>query len=135
MIKTPAAKEAALMPDLTPLLDIIFIVMVFLLLTAAVKFTSLEVALPSTDSTVVSDIDKQSITVNIMTTEPYWAIDGHRYVDWDDFTYALLQRNQTHQQPIVIAADKAAQVQHLVKLLAFLQDNGIAATQLLTDEN
>ncbi|MEF1292157.1 biopolymer transporter ExbD, partial [Vibrio sp. M260118] len=35
----------------------------------------------------------------------------------------------------VIGADKTAEVQHLVKLLAFLQENGIQATQLLTEES
>ncbi|WP_332403333.1 biopolymer transporter ExbD [Vibrio metschnikovii] len=135
MIKTPPTTESSLMPDLTPLLDIIFIVMVFLLLTAAVKFTSLDVSLPSTDSSVVSEINTQSITVNILAQQPYWAIDGTIYVAWQDFTEALLKRSKTSEQPIVIAADKTAQVQNLVKLLAFLQENGIAATQLLTDEN
>lgn len=135
MIKTPPTTESSLMPDLTPLLDIIFIVMVFLLLTAAVKFTSLDVSLPSTDSPVVSEINTQSITVNILAQQPYWAIDGTTYVTWQDFTEALLKRSKASAKPIVIAADKTAQVQNLVKLLAFLQDNGIAATQLLTDDD
>ncbi|MEZ9418219.1 biopolymer transporter ExbD, partial [Vibrio sp. 10N.286.49.E1] len=31
-------------------------------------------------------------------------------------------------------ADKAANVENLVKLLSFLQENGIPATQLLTED-
>lgn len=51
MIKSSAKhNDFGLTPDLTPLLDIIFIVMVFLLLTASVRLESLEVALPTTDS-------------------------------------------------------------------------------------
>ncbi|QSA20928.1 biopolymer transporter ExbD, partial [Vibrio furnissii] len=42
--------DFGLTPDLTPLLDIIFIVMVFLMLTAAVKLDSLDVSLPTSDS-------------------------------------------------------------------------------------
>lgn len=133
MIKTPHSHSSALMPDLTPLLDIIFIVMVFLLLTAAVKFESLDVSLPTTDSPTVSEVNKQSITVNLLTHEPYWAIDGKQYIDWNNFTLALLEQSKASDRPIVIGADKTAEVQQLVKLLAFLQDNGIAATQLLTD--
>ena len=45
-----AAYSSSITPDLTPLLDIIFIVMVFLMLTASVKLSSLEVQLPSTES-------------------------------------------------------------------------------------
>ncbi|MCR9423545.1 biopolymer transporter ExbD [Vibrio sp. RM-69-4] len=133
MIKTPHSHPSALMPDLTPLLDIIFIVMVFLLLTAAVKFESLDVSLPTTDSPTVSEVNKQSITVNLLAHEPYWAIDGKQYIDWNNFTLALLEQSKASDRPIVIGADKTAEVQQLVKLLAFLQDNGIAATQLLTD--
>lgn len=124
-----------LTPDLTPLLDIIFIVMVFLMLTAAVKLDSLEVDLPTTDSQVVSEVDTKSLTVNILEAEPHWAIDGKEYIDWENFTLALLEEYKSNKQPIVIGADKTAQVQHLVKLLAFLQENGIQATQLLTEES
>lgn len=124
-----------LTPDLTPLLDIIFIVMVFLMLTAAVKLDSLEVDLPTTDSQVVSEVDTKSLTVNILEAEPHWAIDEKEYIDWENFTLALLEEYKSNKQPIVIGADKTAEVQHLVKLLAFLQENGIQATQLLTEES
>ncbi|RTZ18210.1 biopolymer transporter ExbD [Vibrio aquaticus] len=124
-----------LTPDLTPLLDIIFIVMVFLMLTAAVKLDSLEVDLPAADSSAVSEVDTQSLTVNILESSPHWAIDGQEYIDWENFTLALLEEHRTKERPIVIGADKTADVQHLVKLLAFLQENGIQATQLLTEES
>lgn len=134
MIKSPAKpNDLGLTPDLTPLLDIIFIVMVFLLLTASVRLESLEVALPTTDSPVVNDVDKESITINLLATEPYWAIDGKPYLDWHNFSLALLETVQSSKRPIVIGADQDAEVQQLVKLLGFLQEHGIQATQLLTE--
>ncbi|EKO3424863.1 biopolymer transporter ExbD [Vibrio fluvialis] len=135
MIKSASHKnEFGLTPDLTPLLDIIFIVMVFLMLTAAVKLDSLDVTLPTSDSDVVTAVESQSLTINITAAEPYWAIDGQAYLDWHNFTLALLEAHKHNQRPIVIGADKNAEVQHLVKLLAFLQENGIQATQLLTEK-
>ncbi|HHF2915094.1 biopolymer transporter ExbD [Vibrio parahaemolyticus] len=135
MIKTPKDNTRNdLTPDLTPLLDIIFIVMVFLMLTAAVKLDSLDVNLPSTESQAVTDVDKQSITVNILKDEPYWAINGKTYIDWDNFTLALLEESKSSDKPIVIGAEKTANIQSLVQLLSFLQENGIQATQLLTEE-
>ncbi|HHF0488519.1 TPA: ExbD/TolR family protein [Vibrio diabolicus] len=135
MIKTPQDNTRNdLTPDLTPLLDIIFIVMVFLMLTAAVKLDSLDVNLPSTESQAVTDVDKQSITVNILKDEPYWAINGKTYIDWDNFTLALLEESKSSDKPIVIGAEKTANIQSLVQLLGFLQENGIQATQLLTEE-
>ncbi|AMG01221.1 MULTISPECIES: ExbD/TolR family protein [Vibrio] len=136
MIKAPQDNNShGLTPDLTPLLDIIFIVMVFLMLTAAVKLDSLDVNLPSTDSQAVAEVDKQSITVNILKEEPHWAINGKAYIDWENFTMALLEESKSTDKPIVIGAEKTADIQSLVKLLGFLQENGIQATQLLTEES
>ncbi|EJI1392315.1 biopolymer transporter ExbD [Vibrio parahaemolyticus] len=136
MIKVPQDNNRnGLTPDLTPLLDIIFIVMVFLMLTAAVKLDSLDVALPSTDSQAVAEVDKPSITVNILKDEPYWAINGQTYIDWENFTLALLEESKSTDKPIVIGAEKTANIQSLVQLLGFLQENGIQATQLLTEES
>ncbi|HCE2071405.1 TPA: biopolymer transporter ExbD [Vibrio parahaemolyticus] len=136
MIKVPQDNNRnGLTPDLTPLLDIIFIVMVFLMLTAAVKLDSLDVALPSTGSQAVAEVDKQSITVNILKDEPYWAINGQTYIDWENFTLALLEESKSTDKPIVIGAEKTANIQSLVQLLGFLQENGIQATQLLTEES
>ncbi|MFZ3512177.1 biopolymer transporter ExbD [Vibrio harveyi] len=136
MIKAPQDNNShGLTPNLTPLLDIIFIVMVFLMLTAAVKLDSLDVNLPSTDSQAVAEVDKQSITVNILKEEPHWAINGKAYIDWENFTMALLEESKSTDKPIVIGAEKTADIQSLVKLLGFLQENGIQATQLLTEES
>ncbi|ELA7297875.1 biopolymer transporter ExbD [Vibrio parahaemolyticus] len=136
MIKVPQDNNRnGLTPDLTPLLDIIFIVMVFLMLTAAVKLDSLDVALPSTDSQAVAEVDKQSITINILKDEPYWAINGQTYIDWENFTLALLEESKSTDKPIVIGAEKTSNIQSLVQLLGFLQENGIQATQLLTEES
>ncbi|WP_394157084.1 ExbD/TolR family protein [Vibrio campbellii] len=136
MIKAPQDNHShGLTPDLTPLLDIIFIVMVFLMLTAAVKLDSLDVNLPSTDSKAVAEVDKESITVNILKEEPHWAINGKAYINWENFTLALLEESKSTDKPIVIGAEKTADIQSLVKLLGFLQENGIQATQLLTEES
>lgn len=133
---TTDTSSESFQPDLTPLLDIIFIVMVFLLLTATVKLQSLEVSLPSAETESISDVESKSLTVNILEEAPYWGLDGKSYSSWEDFTQALLtQVNLKPEFQVVIASDKSAEIQHMVKLLAFLQDNKIKATQILMDEN
>ncbi|MGF1762084.1 ExbD/TolR family protein [Aliivibrio kagoshimensis] len=125
--------------DLTPLLDIIFIVMVFLLLTATVKLQFLEVALPSTDESSTTVVDSDSISINILSQAPYWGLDGERFDSWESFTKQLLERVSSANKeapvvPVVIGADKTAQVQHMVQLFGFLQKNHIEATQILMEE-
>ncbi|MBD1576625.1 biopolymer transporter ExbD [Vibrio sp. S11_S32] len=131
----PTKNTQALAPDLTPLLDIIFIVMVFLLLTASVKLSSLEVQLPDSEASATQAVDSQSITLNILTTEPFWAIDGQAMADWPQFQASLIEHvKQAPERPIVIAADKSAEIQHIVKLFAFLHQHNIAATQILMED-
>lgn len=122
-------------PDLTPLLDIIFIVLVFLLLTATIKLQSMEVTLPTSDLKAVVEVNKEAVTINILEKEPHWAIDGKPLDSWEDFKTTLIQTlSDKKDPPVVIAADKTAEIQHIVNLLTFLQQQNIAATQLLIDK-
>ena len=122
-------------PDLTPLLDIIFIVMVFLLLTATVKIKALEVELPQTSTQILQTTKADPIAINLVATEPYWALQGQPINNWDSFTQQLLTEVKTNpNKPVVIGADKKASVEQMLKLLAFLQKNDIKATQLLMED-
>ena len=123
-------------PDLTPLLDIIFIVMVFLLLTATVKIKALDVDLPQTATKTLQTTQADPIAINLVSEAPYWALQGKKINQWDDFKTALLQEVKTNPtKPVVIGADKAASVEQMLKLLAFLQEHNIKATQLLMEES
>ncbi|OEE66954.1 biopolymer transporter ExbD [Enterovibrio norvegicus FF-33] len=123
-------------PDLTPLLDIIFIVMVFLLLTANVEFKSMEIAIPQTkDSAVLDSPNQNVIAINILAGSPAWAIQGIPMDNWETFTSALLNAIKANpDKTVVIAADKTADVQSMLKVLAFMQNNKITATNIVMEE-
>ncbi|KLV07091.1 biopolymer transporter ExbD [Photobacterium aquae] len=138
MIKTHQSViiDDELKPDLTPLLDIIFIVMVFLLLTASVKLQSLEVDLPQTETEILQSTQSDPITINITANAPYWALQGKPIDDWSSFKEQLLTEARANpDKPIVIGADKTGSVENMLKLLAFLQQNQIKATQLLMEKD
>ncbi|AWK82037.1 biopolymer transporter ExbD [Photobacterium damselae] len=125
-----------LSPDLTPLLDIIFIVMVFLLLTASVKIKSLNVDLPQTETQILQTTSADPITINLLASEPHWALDGNQQKSWEAFSTTLLDEVKANpSKPVVIGAEKTASVEQMLKLLAFLQKNDIKATQLLMEED
>ncbi|MGL4712682.1 MAG: biopolymer transporter ExbD, partial [Shewanella sp.] len=66
-----ASPEPLASLDLTALIDIIFIVLVFLLLTANSQLLSLPVDVPQSPSSAITTIDtKQTIAINIMATAP-----------------------------------------------------------------
>ncbi|MEZ9628833.1 ExbD/TolR family protein [Vibrio breoganii] len=124
-------------PDLTPLLDIIFIVMVFLLLTANITIKTMDVAIPQTgDAQVLNDQDKEVIAINILASEPKWAIDGVSFSDWEAFTSELLLQVQSSpKRDLIISPDKSADVESMLKVLAWLQNNNIDATNIVMEES
>ncbi|WP_409440235.1 ExbD/TolR family protein [Psychromonas sp. GE-S-Ul-11] len=136
MIRSQAKNESeSVQVDLTPLLDIIFIVMVFLMLSANIKLQSLQVDLPTTDTSAVQVVDNKAVTINILAAEPRWAIDGETLPDWAAFQDHLIKTVQEKPDTEwIIAADKTSDVQYMVKLLGFLQQHNIQATQLLIDD-
>ncbi|ART81911.1 biopolymer transporter ExbD [Oceanisphaera profunda] len=139
MIGRPESANSSwrtLTPDITPLLDIIFIVLVFLLLTANIPLQSLEVDLPKTDSEALSAIsDTKSITINMLAGTPAWAIQGQEYEDWQQFKPALTaQVAALKETDLILASDKDVTVDSMLKLLAFLQEHEITATQILMED-
>lgn len=136
MIRSQRSNEAELLQvDLTPLLDIIFIVMVFLMLSANIKLQSLQVDLPTTDTSATQVVDKKAVTINLLDSLPHWAIDGQKQKDWPAFQQKLMHIvAEKPDTQWIIAADKTTDVQYMVKLLGFLQQHNIQATQLLIEE-
>lgn len=126
----------ALTPDITPLLDIIFIVLVFLMLTANIPLQSLEVDLPKTDSEALNSVqDNKAMTINLLAGDPAWALQGEKYADWEAFKPVLLERLPALKEAeLVLASDREVTVDNMMKLLAFLQEHEIQATQILMEE-
>ena len=129
-------QSADFKPDLTPLLDIIFIVMVFLLLTASINIQTLEIDVPKTnEENVLSDVEQDVIAVNIKSEAPHWAINGTSYTDWALFTQALLGKVATNpDHPVILGADKQARVELMLDMLAFMQKNNLSQTQIIMEE-
>ena len=129
-------------PDLTPLLDIIFIVMVFLLLTANITVKTLTLDVPSTKHSEVLEIQNaQVIAISLLAEDNFsaqgapWAIEEAHYTDFEAFTEKLLTLHQKFpERSVVIASDKQVSVERMLQLLAFMQKNNINATNIIMDE-
>ncbi len=124
-------------PDLTPMIDIIFIVMVFLLLTANVSVQTLNVDIPKMeDASQLTSPDKPVISIGILHSEDQkWALDGEKFSDWNTFTSELLKvRDSFPNKPFVIAADKKSDVESMLNLFLFMQKHQISATNIVMEE-
>ncbi|WP_461538744.1 ExbD/TolR family protein [Spongorhabdus nitratireducens] len=138
MIRVSSDDEitASLLPDLTPLLDVVFIVLVFLLFTANSVPLTLPVDLPETEKAVARQLDKpDAIGVNLQQGTSAWALEGEEFSSWEAFSKALQQKVQAEpERAVVIAGDRQVPMEKLVQLMQFLQQNNIAAAQILMKE-
>ena len=124
------------LPDLTPLLDVVFIVMVFLLFTANAQTLSIPVKLPqATQADASISQEPQTVTVSILSEGKPWALGEERFDHWPVFTQKLLaQVKDKPEITVLIAGDKDAPLGNLVKLMMFLGKHDIKAAQVLMEE-
>lgn len=137
MIGSQSNHDIQITPDLTPLLDLIFIVMVFLLLTTNVRVDTMEINIPQTEqSQTLVEVDTPIVVIKLFSASNRWGLNEQIFNQWPQFTDALLtQINENPTKSLVVAADKNANVESMMRLLAFLQNNNIEATNIVMEEN
>lgn len=129
MLELPKkSSNSALMPDLTALIDVLFILLVFLLLTAAVKLEMLDVTLPEVGSNNQAPLEQQKaivLSVNYTDKKLIYALDKQPYLSLDEVIAALRHKKQ---QGLYLAIDQQVPSGDLVNLLAALskEDHKIA---------
>ncbi len=125
---------AAMAVDLTPMIDILFIVLVFFILTANPVEHALKVELPAKGAAQAQALNvKKSITITLFT-EKKWAIDGQLFTDWSAtksaFKVAILNAPKSE---VIVATARDASAEQLLGLMAFLKQENLQAAQILMD--
>ncbi|GGA69601.1 biopolymer transporter protein ExbD [Neiella marina] len=134
MIRSQQQAPITTQLELTPLIDIVFIVVVFLLLTANARLLSLPVDIPTTDQAEQASQIPQSLTLTLQSHAPMFAINQQTYETWPQFEQALTPMLEDKEQAVTIAADRQADVEPLLKLLALLNQQQITNTQILMEQ-
>jgi biopolymer transport protein ExbD len=136
-------------PDLTALIDIVFIVVVFLLLTANSSLLSLPVDIPNTDSQIEKMVQtKQSRTISLKADTPKWQLIvtgkgsddlsdkkllNQQYNDWFSFKSALLLQLEQSPKSLLIATEPETNAELLLQLLALINERGLSDAQILME--
>lgn len=136
MIRAQQATPLNSSLELTSLIDIIFIVVVFLLLTTNARLLSLPVDIPSSDSEISQhEAATKSIVVSLFNESPTYAIGEERFSTWPEFKASLLLHIAAAQAPeLSIAAARDVQVEPLLKLLALLNEQQVTNTHILMED-
>ncbi len=135
MIEIPISKRgniaADLMPDLTPLLDVMFMLMVFFMLTANSVPYALDVDLPEDSEQVTQAVeDPHKLSVTLLPGDGGWKVNDRVYQSEQQFKDALLKQAQDNKEAIIIG-DKGVSMQKLLNVMVFLRKQNIEAADIV----
>ncbi|MEX0582566.1 MAG: biopolymer transporter ExbD [Sneathiella sp.] len=120
-----------LAPDLTPMLDILFILLVFFLLTVGTVFKSLDLKLPSAVEEELTQLNEPK-HIMLEIREGSYAIDGEPVRTFVELKTAI--REIIAEKPdyeMIVAGDRRIAIEELLKVLTYLQSQGIDAANIL----
>ena len=135
MIQLPEKMDSgSLLADLTPLLDVIFIVLVFLLLTANTPLLEIPVALPGSDAAVeVNEGNQHERAALVLHRDGHWQLADKTFAGWPELRAEL--QAQSNPPPLDVAVEKGAEASPLLKLLAWLNAAERVDTRLLMERS
>lgn len=139
VIRLPAASNSQgnLLPDLTPLLDVIFIVLVFFLLTAQTPLLELPLQLPQSREALPTASAGNGERMQIqLSAEGAWRFNGVQQADFNrlrtELTAAFVADNTVG---LDLALDRQAPLSAFLDLMALLQQQGIQDSRILLEAN
>lgn len=116
--------------DMTPLLDILFILLIFFMLTANTALHYLDIELPDADASALTPIDESESTV-LEIGERAYALGGEPLNDLEALKQAVAELPPDARRRLVIAADRSVEAGRLLEVLTVLQSSNIAAAGIL----
>lgn len=120
-------------PDMTALLDVIFILLVFFLLTANATPQALTVSLPTDTLGQTQAIEvNQSITITLFADEQRWGVNHQSFDSWPQASQQLLSLlAQQTDAKIILAGDQQVSLQKLLAVFTWLQSQQLTAAQII----
>ena len=119
--------------DLTPLIDVVFLLLIFFMVTTVFKKDEsiLELNLPTADVKGGADQKKQE-RINIELNENELAVNGKKYVitEFQKFLDQIKNKNT----PVDLKVDKKVAYERLVKVLESLQKRNLTNLSLITTQ-
>ena len=140
MIKAKTNRRSGIvsdiMPDLTSLIDVMFMLVLFLILTANTASYVISVDVP-TDKDAVSEVvkDDEVIAVTLLPDNGGWLIGSQEFKQEDAFHEALLAQidPKNEKQKVAIIGDKTVSMQKLVDMMTFLQKNNVPMADIAVE--
>ena len=119
--------------DLTSLMDTVFILLIFFVLTSGMTQVATQVDLSHSTENSETQTKSNAILVEIFDNPRQWKVDGVVLADYLAVTQHLLKLHQEDvQRDIVLAPARQLPVEELIQLLNFLAANRITNAQIIS---
>ena len=119
--------------DLTPMIDIVFILLVFFILTANVAQNVFDLTLPSSDENYKEDLKEEGeqVKVTLFATGEF-AINEVKFQDYSKFKNEIIKIYKTKPDTqFLLISEANLSVEKLMLLLTFLKANEITKIDIL----
>lgn len=121
----------SLTPDITPLIDIVFILLIFFIVSSVFKKEELALTLDLPNAGAI-ELEVETKQINIELSLESLAYLG-KVMSFDAFDKKLAQNSHT-QKPVIVRIDKNVPYERVVKVLDILQKNQFDNLSLVTTE-
>ena len=139
MIRRPGDYQAdesfsSLAIDLTPMIDVMFLLIIFFVLTSNSAQFALDINLPKPEQGQSVEVDaSRQMVIALKTSPALWVVDEKEYGSWEEAKAVLSMNHALNEREIVIAGDKDLPLDRLINLLSYLETAGVQASKILID--
>ncbi len=128
--RTPAAQPMSDI-NMTPLIDVMLVLLVIFMITAPLMTSSLKVQLPRTVGNQAND-SQQAVSLAV-TADGRWHLDDQA-ISRDDLVRELkLRARRTPDVDVLVRADKAVPFGQVAELMGLVRDAGLHHVGFLTE--
>mgnify|MGYP005704884193 FL=1 len=124
-------KNSELSLEVTPLIDIVFLLLIFFVLNSQFeKLTIMELSLPKVNSNQLNELADENLIIEINSAEEL-ILNGERL---NEFSYTSLNNfiidNYPDSKKAVISADSDTRYQYLVTVMDVLNNNNFNSVEI-----
>jgi biopolymer transport protein TolR len=118
--------------NVTPLVDVMLVLLIIFMISAPLLTTGVEVELPKTEASAV-ETNQEPVVVSINRDGAIFVADGE--VSWDRLILAVAQEGGegARDKPVFVRADGRAPYQAVARVMARLSGAGFTKMNLITD--
>lgn len=118
-------KRALLTPDLTPLIDVVFLLLIFFIVSSTFnKYGSIKVELPTSTMESVKDAENEALEIIIDKDNRYfinYKEDKKREVTFEELDSYLISEVKS----VAITGDKNLKYQNIIDVVSKVKNHGI----------